>query len=188
MNSARNTVVVTFTCLLFLSTSLFAQSGNRPQLGIVGKKAPEWKTSAWHQLPKGKSKLNISDYKGKAVYLYFFQSWCPGCHRAGFPTLQKVSETFKDDKDVAFVAIQTTFEGHGTNTADKLKTIASRYKLKLPFGQSAGTSGTPDIMKKYRTGGTPWIVIIDPQGQVVFNDFHVSVDQAVKTIRKSIKP
>ena len=152
--------------------------------GILGKPAPALKTSTWHQLPDGKQSLDIADFKGKVTYLYFFQSWCPGCHKIGFPTLKKVSDAFQNDDSVTFAAIQTTFEGHSINTSEKLKQIAQKYDLKIPFGQSAGTSGTPDIMKKYRTGGTPWVVIIDDQGRVVFNDFHVDADAAIAAIRK----
>jgi len=184
MNTFNRILVATAFCLT-LSSGLMAQSGRR-DLGIAGTMAPDWETSAWYQLPAGKQTLSVNDYKGKVVFLYFFQSWCPGCHRSGFPTLQKVSEAFKGDDRVAFAAIQTTFEGHGTNTKDKLKEMAQRYKLAIPFGQSAGASGTPDIMKRYRTGGTPWVVLIDPQGRVVFNDFHIAPEKAVAAIRKMV--
>lgn len=160
-----------------------AQAQETPP-GIVGQTAPEWSVSSWHQLPEGKKSLDVKDFAGKVTYLYFFQSWCPGCHKAGFPTLQELTKKFKDDPDVAFVAIQTTFEGHDINTAGRLKEMATRYKLKIPFGQSAGTKGTPKIMREYRTGGTPWIVIIDKQGKVRFNGFHVKPKIAAKGIEQ----
>jgi thiol-disulfide isomerase/thioredoxin len=37
-------------------------------------------------------------------------------------------------------------------------------------------------MGRYRTGGTPWVVIIDKQGTVRFNDFHISAAQARRLI------
>ena len=130
----------------------FAQSGNanpqvqaqtKPKRGIVGQQAPKWETSKWIGLPTGKKSFDINDVKGKVTYLYFFQSWCPGCHQRGFPTLKALEEKFRDKKeDVQFVAIQTTFEGHRTNTPDKLEVMSKRYNLKIPFGQSKGNSGT----------------------------------------------
>ena len=152
---------------------------NNQQRGVVGRQAANWSVSQWYQLPEGKESIDVGDYSGKVLYLYFFQSWCPGCHSSGFPTLKTLTEKFEDDPDVAFVAIQTTFEGHNVNTASKLKTMARKYKLKIPFGQSAGTEGTPDIMRKYRTGGTPWVVIIDKQGIVRFDGHHVTPESAV---------
>ncbi len=206
MTTHQSILIPIVLSLLFTSGDLMAQSGSRPtksnsrqtratarpqqpirsqpKPGIAGEKAPAWKVSEWHQLPEGEKSLNVADYKGKVLYLYFFQSWCPGCHKVGFPTLQKVQKEFEGDDSVAFVAIQTTFEGHSVNTADKLEEVASRYKLDIPFGQSAGTRGTPDIMKRYRTGGTPWVVIIDTKGRVVFNDYRVDADRAIAGIRK----
>jgi len=45
-------------------------------------------------------------------------------------------------------------------------------------------SHTPPVtMAKYRSGGTPWTVIIDPAGRVVYNHFHIDSDEAVRLIR-----
>ena len=167
--------------LVATASPTFAQS-RQPVKGIQGQKAPEWDVEKWHQLPDGKQKLDVENYEGKVLYLYFFQSWCPGCHKYGFPTLQKLHKQFEEDEQVEFVVIQTTFEGHKTNTAAKLKPVAEKYKLPIPFGQSRGDAGTPDIMRKYRTGGTPWVVVIDKQGTVKFNDFHIAPDDAAKLI------
>ncbi len=57
----------------------FGQS-RRDSLGILGKAAPEFSVSKWINLPEGKKSFGIADTKGKITYLYFFQSWCPGCH------------------------------------------------------------------------------------------------------------
>jgi len=163
---------------LLFSAFLLAPSAYAQDLGIVGRPAPAWAVSQWHQLPPGKKTLDVADYKGKILYLYFFQSWCPGCHSSGFPTLKTLTENFADEKGVAFVAIQTTFEGHHINTAEKLVVTAKRYGLNIPFGQSAGKKGTPDIMRKYRTGGTPWVVLINAEGRIVFNNFHADPKRA----------
>jgi len=39
-------------------------------------------------------------------------------------------------------------------------------------------------MRAYRSGGTPWVVMIDKQGKVVFNDFHIDTDVAVNAIER----
>ena len=168
---------------LFFGDSLRAQEEKaaKPVAGIVGQQAPKWDVSDWHQLPKGKKDLDITDYKGKVLYLYFFQSWCPGCHSTGFPNLKKLHDKYKNDPDVKFVVIQSTFEGHRINTAAKLKPTAKKYDLPIPFGQSAGAD-TPAIMKKYRTRGTPWVVLIDKTGRVQYNDFHLDPKAAIWAI------
>ena len=96
--------------------------------------------------------------------------------------MQAVQKKFKDDKDVAFVAIQTTFEGHSTNTAKRALETAQKYKLPIPVGHAQSDRGSPQIMREFRSGGTPWVVIIDKEGVVRFNDFHVDAKQAEKYI------
>ena len=183
------TFAVAITLMPSVSHQALGQSGTvnppvkaQPKRGIVGQQAPQWETSKWIGLPAGKTSFDIEDVKGKVTYLYFFQSWCPGCHRSGFPTLKALEEKYRGQKDVQFVAIQTTFEGYGTNTPDKLQEMSKRYDLKIPFGQSKGDSGTPEIMRAYRTGGTPWVIMIDKQGKVVFNDYHVDPRAAANAI------
>lgn len=176
--------LIAITALAFLCCLFFAQfaQAQKRELGIVGRPAPHWKVSAWHQLPNGKQTLDVTDFKGKITYLYFFQSWCPGCHARGFPTLKAINKQYQNDEAIKFATIQTTFEGHRINTADKLAPTAKKFELNIPFGQSAGKNGTPEIMQKYRSGGTPWVVIIDKQGVVRYNDFHISVEDATKLI------
>ena len=106
--------------LLVGSSTLFAQS---PRRGIEGRPAPAWQVERWFNLPEGTDTLDVSDFRGKVVYLYGFQAWCPGCHSRGFPTLKTLSTRFADADDVAFVAIQTTFEGFDSNTAVRAKAM-----------------------------------------------------------------
>jgi thiol-disulfide isomerase/thioredoxin len=107
-----------------------------------------------------------------------FQSWCPGCHSRGFPTLKQLIEDYKTADDVAFVAVQTVFEGYSTNTTQRAWDTARQYKLDIPVGHDGSDGRRSTIMRRYRTGGTPWVIIIDKKGVVRFNDFHVEVRRA----------
>ncbi len=64
-----------------MSTNLRLQS-TRPQLGIVDQPAPDWDVSQWHQLPDGLESLNVDDYRGKVLYLYFSNHGVPVAIRA----------------------------------------------------------------------------------------------------------
>jgi len=171
-------------CVFLLSlSSASAQKG-----GILGKKAGAWDAEHWIHLPKGKKTLNPSDFAGKVIYLYCFQSWCPGCHSSGFPTLKKVSEHYQNDDEVVFVAIQTVFEGFGSNTPNKVPAMAKRYDFSFPMGHSGTKKKESALMKGYRTRGTPWTIIIDKDGMVRYNDFHISEGKAkslIQTLKKS---
>lgn len=155
--------------------------------GIVGKQAPSWSVDQWLNLPPGKQKIDVQDYHGKTLYMFCFQSWCPGCHRSGFPTLQKVISRFRDNDNVAFVAIQTVFEGYASNTFEHAKQVARKYKLTIPVGQSGENGTRSKVMTHYRSGGTPWVVIIDRDGVVRYNDFHIGVEEADKIIHTLLK-
>ena len=162
-------------------------TGHVSARGILGKQAPSWGVTEWKNLPEGKKQLDLKDFKGKVVYLYCFQSWCPGCHKYGFPTLKKAISNFKGDKGVAFVAVQTVFEGASVNTPARAWSTARKYDLKIPVGHSGDEKNSPPLMRNYRTGGTPWTIIIDRKGKVRYNDFHIQPTAAIKLIEGLLK-
>lgn len=159
----------------------------RRDLGILDRPAPAWHVEKWHNLPPGKQALDIGDYKDKVLYLYCFQSWCPGCHKHGFPTLQKMLATFEDNDDIVFVAIQTVFEGFSINTFRRAEEVGRRYDLDIPIGQSGENQNRSQVMSDYRTGGTPWTIIIDRNGIVRYNDFHIEASYATRLINSLLE-
>jgi len=105
----------------------------------------------------------------------------------GFPTLQKLTQAYKNEKQVVFLAVQTVFEGYEYNSQDKLRKNQLEWGLNIPMAHAAGNSQNheiPEIMKKYRSGGTPWTVLIDPKGTVVYNHFHIEPSQATAIINQ----
>ena len=105
----------------------------------------------------------------------------------GFPTLKKLTEKFNGNNRVVFLAVQTVFEGYGYNTQEKLRKNQLKYGVKVPMAHATGNPENhllPEIMINYRSGGTPWTVIIDPQGWVAFNDFHIEAEPAAEFIEK----
>ncbi len=165
----------------------FMEAQELEKLGIWGLQAPSWEVDTWiDENGESMEAIDLKDFEGKVVYLYGFQSWCPGCHKYGFPTLKKLATEFKDNDNVAFVAVQTVFEGHGTNTKNKLRKVQQQYDLKIPFGHDTGDKTTRNrskILTNYRTGGTPWVVIIDTEGTVMYNDFHIETEKASKMLK-----
>ncbi len=151
-----------------------------PGYGISGGTAPELLVDYWIDRDGEDSHFTLAEHEGKWVFLKCFQSWCPGCHSHGFPALQKISRALADNPAVVFAGIQTVFEGHYSNTVDKVREIQLRYDLQMAMGHDPGLEGgQPQTMLDYRTGGTPWMILINPQRQVVFNDFGIDVDKAI---------
>ncbi len=177
----RWTLFVTGVLIMTGLTDVFAQ-----ERGIVGRPAPSLEVKQWFNVDEKEAQPDVTALKGKVIYLYCFQAWCPGCHSSGFPTLQAVHQAYANDPDVAFLAVQTVFEGFHANTVKRAKEIAKKYKLTMPIGQSGSDQVRSAIMKNYRTGGTPWTIIIGPDGVVRYNDFHISVEKA-KALIDSLK-
>ena len=151
--------------------------------GIVGQDAPELVVDEWVSLPNEQDVPSIQNLKGKVVYIYCYQSWCPGCHSSGFPTLKRVSDHYIQDDEVAFIAIQTVFEGWSTNTPEKWWSIANKFGLQdLPFAHSGRQQQKSQIMSDYKTRGTPWTIIIGKDGVVKFNAFHIKPEDAIGLI------
>lgn len=166
-------------------SSAYAQS----QPGIVSLPAPELDIDNWTDANGAPTTFSVAESRGKWVFLKCFQSWCPGCHSSGFPTLVKLQEAFSDNDGLAIAAIQTTFEGFSTNTAAKIPGIRERYGLTIPIGHDVGDpSGEhrPQTMIDYRTGGTPWLILINPAGVVTHNGFHADPDRLIEFLRSQI--
>lgn len=97
--------------------------------GISGQMAPELEVPVWIDDEGNAGAFQLSEQRGKFVFLELWQTWCPGCHSHGFPTLQKIVAEFYNNPYFVPVGIQTTFEGNSVNTVDKLGTMQKRYDL-----------------------------------------------------------
>ena len=148
--------------------------------------APEFNVKDWVDTNGNKTdQVKLSDFSGKFKVVYCFQSWCPGWHSVGLPNLQKMVEALTGYNNVAFVAIQTVFEGYHENTFAKMLETQKQYGLKIPFGHDAGDDGKSrsNFMQNYQTGGTPWFVFINQDDKIVFADFHINVEAAIKVLK-----
>jgi len=162
----------------------FRMGSTDQRYGIEGQIAPELQVSQWIDGDGKEVKdVKLADYEGKFKVIYCFQAWCPGCHSSGLPSLQKMVEALKDSDKVAFMAIQTVFEGAHANTFARMTKIQDDYGLKIPFGHDPGDESTRNIsstMHNYRTGGTPWFIFLDDKNQVIFNDFRLNTENAIE--------
>ena len=81
------------------------------------------------------------------------------------------------------------FEGSDVNTFDRLRENQQRYGLRVPFGHAAAdpasSDAMPAIMAAYRSGGTPWFVVIAPDGCVVYDGFGFEAASLVRAIQPS---
>ncbi len=185
-SNKRRSLLLASAGALLMPKAVFSASND---YGIVGQKAPELKISEWIDKDgKPTDPFKLSDHKGKFIFMEFWQAWCPGCHSHGFPSLKKITDALIDNEHFVSIAVQTTFEGFSVNTAAQMRAIQMRYDLPITMGHDEGKEGThPYTMRSYRSGGTPWAVLISPEGEVIFNAFSINADSAIAFLRKATK-
>ena len=138
-----------------------------------GAEAPEWEVSEWLNGPG----TTLAGLRGKVVVIEFFQMWCPGCNRFSIPLLHRwQTDTFKDavdSGDLQVVSIHTVFEGHSYQTPEKLRKFVKKKGMTHLVGIDAFETGDhrPITMKRFDTGGTPEVAIVDRRGRIRFQEF-----------------
>jgi hypothetical protein len=131
--------------------------------------------------------FSLIENRGKWIIINCFQHWCEGCHVYGLPDLQKIADTFINNAEIEIVCIQTVFEGFETNTQDKLRETQLRYQLPIIMGHDAGVPDGdvfPSTMSKLETGGTPWMIVMDPEGKIILSDFRIDVTKLIDFLRQ----
>lgn len=170
---------------LALSNQLYGQSTSS-RYGIVGQTAPELDIDYWIDKDGNPTHFKLAEHENKWIFLKCFQSWCPGCHTHGLPTVKKISDAVEGNPNIVFAGIQTVFEGFDINTIDKVRETQLQYDLRFSMGHDSGKEGiSPMTMRNYRTGGTPWMILIDPQRQVVYGDFSINADKTIDFLIKA---
>jgi thiol-disulfide isomerase/thioredoxin len=159
------------------------------EYGILDQPAPELQVDYWLDRHGKPTSYSVGAARGKWVFLECFQNWCPGCHTHGFPTLKKVADAFDGDDRVSVAAVQTVFEGFSNNTREAVRELQLRYELPIPMGHDPGTperEGLPMTMLQYRTGGTPWVIVIEPGGTVAYNNYRIDGDRFIALLKEQL--
>lgn len=190
-------LTILFTLLLGISMTGQSQdwsdvhnTGRKHGYGIVGNTGPELRDNIQWVDGNGKATTanKLGDAKTNYKVIYGFQAWCPGCHSRGLPSLKKMVNELEGNDKVSFMAIQTVFEGSASNTYERMQEIQKEYDLQIPFGHDPGDATSRNrsgTMVDYRTGGTPWFIILDENNKVVFNDYHLDTDKAIEILKEA---
>ena len=147
--------------------------------------APELDIDYWIDKDGNPTTFTLSQHEGKWVFLKCFQSWCPGCHSYGLPAVKRISDALKGNPNIVFAGIQTVFEGFNVNTVDKVRQTQLQYELEFTMGHDPGSEEIyPSTMLKYQTGGTPWMILISPDREIIHSGFSIHVDNAISYLRE----
>lgn len=96
--------------------------------------------------------INVSDFRGKIVFLNFWTTWCPEC-RVEMPGMEKLFQRFKED-DFAMIAI---------NLRETSKTVNTFFnKNKLTFSALLDSDGS--VGTAFGIRSIPTTIILDKRG------------------------
>ncbi|WP_254779157.1 TlpA disulfide reductase family protein [Pedobacter sp. ok626] len=102
--------------------------------------------------------VDLGNLKGKVIFLNFWATWCPPC-LAEMPSVNKLYEQFKDDKDVVFILVDADSD------FAKSKKFMDEKDYKMPV--FAVASNIPEQIFK---GSLPTTVVFDKQGRISYNE------------------
>jgi thiol-disulfide isomerase/thioredoxin len=120
-----------------------------------GKEAPDFE----EVMLDGKTKMKLSDLRGKVVLLDFWASWCGPCRREN-PTVVALYEKYKDK---GFTVMSVSLDKDGA----KWKQAIEQDKLAWPNHVSDLKGWSCEAAKQYQVKGIPFTVLIDKEGKII---------------------
>ncbi len=105
------------------------------------------------------NRVNLSDYRGKIVFLNFWATWCPTC-RGEMASLETLYREFKDRHDVEFLAVSVDQEGW-SKISPFLKTIS--------FDVPVLADTESKVSSAYQVTAIPTTFIIGRNGRILWN-------------------
>lgn len=98
--------------------------------------------------------VNLSDLRGKVVFINFWATWCPPCIEE-MPSIQILYNQFKDNKDIVFMMVDVD------NNIGRAMKFMDKRNLNLPVYVP-----NSEISSEYLQGAIPTTVILDKQGNI----------------------
>ncbi|NTW48663.1 MAG: TlpA family protein disulfide reductase [Chlorobiales bacterium] len=126
--------------------------------------------------------LRLSDYKGKAVILNFWATWCPPC-RAEIPDMIELQKKYGGKKNFSFIGIAVGDE------LDKVQSFVRDKGINYPVAM--GNESVTDAYGQFIEGGMrgiPTTFVINTKGEIL-GHFVGSRDKATfeEAIQQALK-
>lgn len=139
--------LISMFCILFALAAVSAQSVKK------GAAAPDFNIA----LSTGE-KVSLSSYKGKAVLLHFWATWCPPC-RHELPEMNALAEKLaKEGTGAKLVFLAVCVSDTEEARAQFMKD--NKYTFR------GGLDKTGAVADKYGVQGIPTSVLISPDGKI----------------------
>jgi len=134
----------------------------------AGQPAPDFKIKTLDGKP-----LDLQKYRGKAVYLDFFASWCAPC-REETPGIVKLSKTY-EKKGLIVIGLDDN------ENSDRAQGFHDNYKITFPVGIA-----DQKLLDSYGVLALPVHVFIDRHGVIKTYRLGEMSNQDIETAIKSI--
>lgn len=100
--------------------------------------------------------LNLSDQKGKVIFMNFWATWCPPCI-AEMPSVNELYEKLKNNKNIIFIMVDADHD------FSKSVPFMNKHQFTLPLYEA-----NSEIPGNLLSGSIPTTMIFDKNGQLVF--------------------
>lgn len=166
--------IFTGILIIFMLAMLFSPdfkglvSQNLMKIGLFQPKVPDGPTEAVAGMdadvntdeilfknPEGHV-IELSDLKGKVVFINFWATWCPPCI-AEMPSINKLHSEFRNNEKVMFLMVDVD------NEREKSQKFMDKRKFDLPVYTPASS-----IPSSYMSGAIPTTLVLNKYGKVVF--------------------
>ena len=159
--------------ILLATLALVGLAGAPASALDVGDEAHDFEAP----LLKGGQVMNLSDHRGKVVYLDFWASWCDPCTKA-IPAIEELRKEFPSDQ----------FQVLAVNV-DKSKKKATKFLKKTPIGYPSVADPRGKLPRKFGLETMPTSYLIDREGVIryVHRGFRKGdIDELRKEISKLV--
>jgi len=121
----------------------------------VGKVAPDFEELK----SDGKTKMKLSDLKGKVVLIDFWASWCGPCRKEN----PNVVKTYEKYKDAGFTVMSVSLD------SDKTKWLDAIQKDGLIWPNHVSDLGgwQSKVARRYNIGSIPQTFLLDKDGKII---------------------
>ncbi len=138
-----------------LQSLLLATGIKKPKITLVNKETQTFDYSGRFVDMEGKP-VNLSDFKGKTVFINLWATWCPPC-RAEMPHIEDMYQKVKDTENLEFlmIALDKEFE--------KSKKFIDDKEFTFPV-----VHASYGLNQSLQSESIPTTLVVNPSGEIIF--------------------
>jgi len=138
-----------------LQSLLLATGSKKPKITLVNKETQTFDYSGRFVDMEGKP-VNLSNYKGKTVFINLWATWCPPC-RAEMPHIEDMYQKVKDTENLEFLMIALDKE------FQKSKKFIDDKEFTFPV-----VHASYGLNQTLQSESIPTTLVVNPSGEIIF--------------------